>query len=1085
MTGLQPFLRNALRFVGVLCLVFSCISDLNAQGTGVILGTITDASNAVLPGAEVQIKNVGTGQAHDILADEQGRYRASALNIGAYEVSAVLAGFSRSVQTGITLTVGATLVVNLQLTVGQQAETVEVKSEVSQVETQSTAMGVLVESRQIRELPLNGRDYTQLIALNPGVTEVARGSTFYGSGQRYSIAGARPSGQNYLLDGTDMTSFFNHAPGSGALGTALGVEAIAEFQTLTNTASAQYGGNSAVINASSRSGTNQFHGSVYEFLRNNALEARDFFDVRRPPYRQNQFGASLGGPIKKDKMFFFGNFEGLRTRKTTTTVLVVPNVQLVGVRDNQDPNSGAYRLPNGQELPEHPNPATRQAIRDTLVLYPAPITPIGTAGTATSLGNQRLEGDQNYILGRYDCVVSEKSSIFFRYVVDRADRDFNGAVPWWPELYKTRSHYATLQERRVLSPMLVNVARLNFMRPNESGRVYGAVVVEKGIPRAVNAGVTENNPFAHIPGRQDAVIAVGSGVAGLGAAPQLPFYMIQNKFGFSEEIIWTSGRHTVLAGATAARHRENTWAPNRAGGNWTFGSLANFLQGRAQTVAGQVSDAQNPEGDAVRDLRYWVFGFYVDDQWNVSPRLTLNLGLRYSPTTRTKVVRHDLYNLIKPPYGLFEKVDYLTGPNPSLRNWDPRVGIAWDPFGDQKTSIRAGFAIFHSPVLSRDNIPWFMPPAVQATQTAAQGLTYPFPFTNVPVGSGLVIPTDGTLTILQTGTNYLLGKTPYQMQWNLNIQREVLPGGIATIGYLGSRGVHLFVLRDFNSPVPFIGPSGRETFGVFDASRNSVIANPRLNPLYNALNLADTAADSSYHGLQTSLSKRFSQRWQSQFSYTWSKSIDNASGSYGLDGGGTTMNPFDLSANRGLSNFHREHNFRASGIYELPFAANGNLGKLVGGWSATGIFRFLTGSPFSPGAAANSTHNSSGSSSGRPDLVAGCKLYPDNQDRLNWFNPDCFIMQPLGAYGNAGRNILIGPNNWNLDFSLLKDTRLTERFSLQFRAEAFNILNHPNFANPASGIFTSLTGARDANAGQITSTASDPRQIQLALKLLF
>src|SRR2546422_535655 len=278
---------------------------------------------------------------------------------------------------------------------------------------------------------------------------------------------------------------------------------------------------------------------------------------------KTSLGASLGGPVKTNKLFFFGNYEALRQRRTTTQVVVVPNVQLTGVQNNQDPNPGFYRLPNGQQLLEHPNPVTRQAIRDALTLYPAPITPIGTGGTANSAGNQRVVGDQNYVLGRADYVVSDRSSVFFRYVMDRADRDLTGALPWWPELYKTRSHFLTMQERHVLSPTLVSVARASFMRPNESGRVYGAVVVDNGVPRAASAGVTKNNQFAQIPGRQDAIVAVGSGVANLGANAQLPFYMIQNKFAFAEEIIWTSGAHTVQAGASAIRHRENTWAPNR------------------------------------------------------------------------------------------------------------------------------------------------------------------------------------------------------------------------------------------------------------------------------------------------------------------------------------------------------------------------------------------------------------------------------------------------------------------------------------------------------------------------------------------
>ena len=467
-------LRKIMHLLITLCVASFFIADLSAQGTGDILGTITDMTGAALPGAEVQVRSTGTAQTFDILADEQGRYSVPALPIGDYEISAALPGFSRSVRTGLTLTVGAQLVVNLQLAVGQVTETVTVEGQASPVETQSTALGVLVESKQIRELPLNGRNYIQLIALNPGVTQITKGSSgagtpFYGQGQKYSISGARPSGQNYLLDGTDMTSFWNNGPGSGVLGTSLGVEAIAEFQALTNTASAQFGGNSAVINASSRSGTNEFHGSLYEFFRHDSLEARDFFDAERPPYRQNQFGASLGGPIKSNKLFFFGNYEGLRSKKISTQSLIVPNVELIGVSGRSDPNPGAYRLPDGQVFQEHSNPATRQAIRDALALYPKPITPIGTGGTAESRGNETLEGTQNYFLGRIDYTVSDKSSMFFRYILDRADRDQLGALPYWPNVHNTRSHYFTMQERHILSPAVVNVARVSFNHPAERG----------------------------------------------------------------------------------------------------------------------------------------------------------------------------------------------------------------------------------------------------------------------------------------------------------------------------------------------------------------------------------------------------------------------------------------------------------------------------------------------------------------------------------------------------------------------------------------------------------------------------------------
>ena len=425
---------TAMRAMGLLFVVLLLATGIvKAQGTatGAISGTVNDASGAVIGDAAVQVRNVGTGQARSITTDGQGRYRVPELGIGDYEITAAKMGFNTERRTGITLTVGSNLVIDFQLPVGQQTQTVTVEGQASTVETQSTALGVLVESKQIRELPLNGRNFTQLIALNPGVTQIPQGalgagSGFYGNGTKYSIAGSRPSGQNYLLDGTDLTSFWNAGPGASGLGTALGIEGIAEFQTLTNTYSAQFGGNGAVINASSRPGTNAFHGSAYEFLRNNVLETRNVFDDQRPPYRQNQFGGSLGGPIKRNKAFFFVNDEGLRKTKITT----IPNQVVPDARGiPTGPNAGVYTLGNGTTVAENANPVTRQAIRNILPFWPA-IQKQTAAQLAAGVGitafNRYDIGTENYLLGRLDYNFSEKSSLFLRYTLDRGDLDTSG-----------------------------------------------------------------------------------------------------------------------------------------------------------------------------------------------------------------------------------------------------------------------------------------------------------------------------------------------------------------------------------------------------------------------------------------------------------------------------------------------------------------------------------------------------------------------------------------------------------------------------------------------------------------------------------
>src|SRR5215472_1285596 len=469
----------------------------NTQGqNAAISGTVVDSTGAAMAEAAVQVRNVGTGLTQSTTTDEQGRYRIPDLVIGEYEVQATKAGFQTVVHKGITLTVGSQPVVDFTLPVGQAQQAITVQGEVSAVETQSTAVGALVESAQMRDLPLNGRNFTQLLTLAPGVTQIplngpGGGSTFYGNGQKYSIAGSRPSGQAYLLDDQDLTNFWNNGPGAGGLGTALGVEAIAEFQTLTNTYSSQFGGNGAVINASSRPGTNGFHGSAYEFLRNDKLEARNFFDTvikpgnttaEPPTFRQNQFGLSVGGPIKKDKVFFFGNYEGLRRTQIIANVVTVPDTCAHQFLTTLA--SGACGAP----VNENANPQVRQTVRNVMALYPMPnyvpelFTATGAASaTGQAVVNDPNIGDQNYILGRIDYNVSEKSSIFFRYVMDRANRDFTTNIPYWPEIDRSRDHFIAFEERHVLSSKLVNSFHVGFSRPYEDAYVYGSPVVANGV----------------------------------------------------------------------------------------------------------------------------------------------------------------------------------------------------------------------------------------------------------------------------------------------------------------------------------------------------------------------------------------------------------------------------------------------------------------------------------------------------------------------------------------------------------------------------------------------------------------------------
>jgi len=1117
--------------LGAFLLVFGLgAGRLNAQATAAISGTITDTSGAAISDAQVQAKNTGTDITATTTTDSQGRFRLPDLLIGNYDLTAVKAGFQTVTRHGVTLTVGSQPVADFQLPVGAQTQTVNVEGQVSQVETQSTAVGALVEGKQIRDLPLNGRNFTQLLTLAPGVTQIplgapGAGSTFYGNGQKYSIAGSRPSGQAYLLDDQDMVNFWNNGPGAGGLGTALGVEAIAEFQTLTNTYSAQFGGNGAVINASSHSGTNAFHGTAFEFLRNNKLEARNFFDGANPPtFRRNQFGGSIGGPIKKDKIFFFATYEGLRSTQILTNQVTVPDqcahqfltsTATPGVCGGPAPQTIVV---NGvtQASPYSTNLAVRQAIQNAMALFPnKAFNELLTNGTPSGTGNAFVDdpniGRENYVLGRVDYTLSDKDSLFVRYVMDRATRDFTTNIPYWPELDTTRDNFVSVEERRIISARLVNLAHVGFSRTWEDANVYGSPVVS-GVTGSVLsgpnvlAGVTVtpgtlktagNHPlqfFGTAAGREDGTLATFSGITAPGASTTLPFYLVPNKFQFGDDVLWTSGAHSLKIGGNATRMRENTWAPFVVGGNWTFPALSStttggFLQGVASQVQGQVSDAQNPTADATKDYRYWVFNMYVDDQWKVTSKLTLNLGLRYSPTTVIGETRHLMFNLLNPPFGSFVPVTQESANNPSLKNWDPRVGLAFDPFKDHKTSIRASFGMFHNVLYSRDLNYWLQPPFLTATQTSAKGLLYPNLFSNLGPGTGTVtIPTDGSLSITN-GDFYGVSSTPYQMQWNFNIQREVLPNTVATVGYIGSHNLHMFAQEDFNPPQACLAAggscfyNGRPTF-----SNSTGTPNARVNTAYNSLQLADNLADSHYHALQTSLNRRFSSNWQAQVSYTFSKSIDDSSGTYGLDGGGISSNPLSVRADTGLSNFNRTHNFRASGIYSVPFKVHGFAGQVVNGWQLTGVFTYLSGAPFNPTSATNRVFTGTGQNAGRPDIIAGCDLYANQSLHGLWFNPGCFALQPVGTYGNAGRDIVIGPNLWNLDNSLTKDwkvTKISEQFAVQFRAEAFNILNHPSFQLLPTNMTIFQGAAVNASAGKLQATNSSPRQIQLGLKITF
>ena len=1064
---------NHLIWAAVVATVFTFsggVNHLAAQGgTATVLGTVTDTSGATVGGAVVQVKNLGTSQAQSIVTDAQGRYTVPDLGVGAYEARASKDGFATVVNKGITLTVGSQSVVDFSLPVGQTQQTVTVEGAVTQVETTNSAVGSLVDQAQMRELPLNGRNFEQLIQLAPGVQNYYAGTTGLnmreGRDAAVSIAGGRPEGQALLMDDQNLESFYNRGLGS-ITGTSLGVEAIGEFQTLTNTYGAQFGGSGAVMNAVTKSGTNSFHGSLYEFLRNSAMDARNFTDPSAvPEFRRNQYGGTLGGPVKKDKAFFFFNYEGIRFVQGFSQTVTVPLVR----------TSTAT------------NPATAAAVNAVLALYPQPAFNINTAagtGQATVVKSQTAH--ENYVLGRLDYNLSEKDSVFGRYFIDLQNAVYpfaGGNVGLWPELDVGSNQFLNIEERHIFSPTVINIVRASFSRTNV----------------AATAGAT--HPALQLfpgSGRPDATIAVtGLTTIGTGGASPQPAGQVQNRFSAGNDLAWTRGAHGVRFGASIDRVQSATLWPFQGQSSWTFGSIPLFLTGTARTLTGTTN---TPNNYPIRDFREIDLVFYAQDDWKVTPKLTLNVGLRYQPATNPVERHNNLYTVTDYLTSTsFTNVPHVMITNPSAKNFDPRFGFAYDPFADHKTSIRGGFGMFHEVLYAGVWSIGFInsPPWNILTQASPTG-TNVVPFQNPSVGGGAAPFTLGTaappLPSISIGYAWQLNRTPYMIQYNLNIQREIVQGTVLSVGYVGSHGVNLITGQEQN-PVPYT----IDAQGVYHFAPAAIGSN-RSNPALAGFSLGVNGTNSRYNSLQASLNRRLSHSVQAQVSYTYSKCLGTGDATLGSLSGNSPVlysNPHDRQPDYSVCGYDVKQALRINSLVALPFRGN----RLIEGWQLTGILAANTGLPFNVTDGVDQSNQINGVprpnySPNNPAVTVGGVTYPacNNHPMLGgtamYFNPNCFSQEEFGTLGNFSREGLYGPGLVNLDAALLKSTRIREKWNIQFRAELFNILNHTNLSYPASALFTgtpspTTTLGRVATAGQITTYAAPSREIQLGLKLLF
>jgi hypothetical protein len=1075
--------------------------------TGSISGTVQDASGAVLPGVAIAIRDADTGLKRDVVTDEAGRFSAQQLPLGNYEVEASLTGFQTEVRRGIVLTIGREAVVNISLSVGSVSSRVEVTAEAPLVETTNASVAYLVDDKKIRDLPLNGRNYTQLAVLQPGVLgfNLDRQDSTSGKGTQMSISGGSNVQNSFLLDGQDVNDTAGRTPGSAA-STNLGIDAIREFTVVANNYSSQYGlVTGAVMNVVTRTGTNKLDASVFEFLRNSALDAKNYFDPKYPapipPFKRNQFGGTIGGPVVKDKTFFLFAYEGLRQRLGLTLVGTVPDAPA---------RAGCLPYTATNAPPPYPTTTDPQCaafpgidkfigvdpgIAARLNAFPLPNASLNTDGTGTVISGPVMPSTENYYLARIDHKLTEKDTIFFRYTMDRAVSDGDlEKIPIVREHDMNHYQYGTLDWTRVFGASAVNEFRfaanrswLNHDGLNLTGIPDAQLADLQGQPYPATFTIT--SPF------------MGTTSGGGGYNETLRVYAL-TLYEYGDNYHYTHGAHSLSLGAIYKRY--NFALHNVGKPGLTFTSLQKFLQ--AAPVA-----LSTFQGDLDNSVQQQLFGWYVQDDIRISRNFTINLGLRQEFTGAQTEKYGKGANLTN-----ISDAQVTVGPLQITPkdNFAPRVGLAWDVFGNGKTAVRAGAGVYYEQLV----------PSSLRNNT---GPNYPFKVSivinNPKAPNNLVADPNN----LPAGSRSEFGredhpKLPATYKWSMDIQQQLAPNTTFSLAYVGSRSNHIQTVINANPFVPEIcpcpvdpgnpnanppiPPSSTPTL-LPVGTKYYPIVGKRVNTNWSTFSEIRWEGQAYYHALQASIVRRFSQGLQFQGSYTWSKNIDTSSngwsGSITKNGATAFQDPYNIGHDRGLSNNDVRHLLTMNTTYDIPFGNRlSGIGKAaLGGWQVNGLLSFQTGLPFGVSDGFNrSNDGQTGGPGDRPDLVAGAN--PNTKSGLSsclkdssgnpvpvgttahYFDPCVFALQTPGTYGNLPRNVLIGPSLFNLDTALNKSFTITEHTNLAFRAEFFNILNHPNFGLINTTTFTG-TGARNASAGQIISTLNTSRQIQLGLKLSF
>jgi Carboxypeptidase regulatory-like domain len=1029
-----------------------------AQGDSSLWGKVTDATGAPVSGATIVIKNLETDTERTLLTDETGLFNAAALPVGQYEITAAKTGFQTDRRRAIGLTVGEREQVDLKLQVGDVHQTIEVPAFSTAVQISTEDSSGLVGEREVKDLPLNGRSFDQLLTLNPGIINYTSqrsggiGTSNSVIGNMFAVSGRRPQENLFLLNGVEYTSAseINNTPG-GVSGQLLGVDAVREFAVVTDTYGAEYGKRpGAQINIVTANGTNAFHGSVYEFLRNSIFDARNFFDHGDiPHFERNVFGGSAGGPIVRDRTFVFGNYEGYRQALGVSDLTLVP-----------DNSSRASAVASIQPL---------------LTLWPVANGPEiltssgGPSGIAEAFSNPLQHIREDFGTVRVDQVLSRRDNLAAIYTIDDSTALSPTTNPFTYTNVNLREQVVSLSETHVFSPTVVNRATFGFSRgafffnSNTTADLPGWIHADQPVGALVVGGGTTLNGASQITN------------GGTNAGSNLT--AVRNLFTGDDQLIITHGKHLFSFGGWVQRIQANDTLIQDQYGQASFTNLQSFLQGKVSTYTYTYAPSFTPLG-----WRTLEGAAYAEDAIRVTPSLEVRLGFRAEFTNGWNEANGRASNYLFDQNGIIATNPTVGGSVFTTNNAKflpaPRAAIAWAPFASKKTVVRAGFGVYYALL---DNLSY------RLDQNGPFNTV--FAVKNISFSNIAPAATYSGSKVIPSGVQPDL-RTPTVDTWSLKIEQQLTPSTTFSVGYVGSHGYHELLSEDANLPTPTICPAAPcpagYPNGILFYPANAALEN---NAVWNTTHWFSQGI-SSYDGLQVDVNRRFAKRLQFRGVYTFSKSLDdgdNMNTSVATNSPAFVANPLDPKADYGRASFDVRHAGVINATYDLPFGAGENswLEKIVADWQVSAIQTLLSGLPFTPQLSYNPSNDGDTRNPVRPSVNPNFTGSIIEGGPNQYFNPNAFLQPLPGTYGNVGRNTLQGPNLYETDLSVSRRFSVTERLGLQFRGEIFNLFDRVNFNTPNPVVYAAATGGPSPTAGVITSTATSSRQVQFGLKLLW